>query len=212
MKLASGIIITHQADEVLTKLESQRGTTLFTIIRSVDDKGKPKEFLLEDAKLAIEKAYIASDNLNYIILIAPRFSERAQSKLLKILEEPPRNKAFIIITESKSALLDTIQSRMPVLLLHDKEEQEFSLDLEGLNLSKVYAFIQEHSRISSKECKHLVEQISLSAIKSKRYNLDQETLELFSNTVKALDVGSPTTFVLTTLLLKLLAKKSDKNS
>ena len=212
MKLASGIIITHQADEVLTKLESQRGTTLFTIIRSVDDKGKPKEFLLEDAKLAIEKAYIASDNLNYIILIAPRFSERAQSKLLKILEEPPRNKAFIIITESKSALLDTIQSRMPVLLLHDKEEQEFSLDLEGLNLSKVYAFIQEHSRISSKECKHLVEQISLSAIKSKRYNLDQETLELFSNTVKALDVGSPTTFVLTTLLLKLLAKKSDNNS
>jgi len=212
MKLASGIIITHHADEVLSKLESQRGTAFFSIIRSEDDKSKPKEFLLEDAKLAIEKAYIASDNLNYIILIAPKFSELSQSKLLKILEEPPRNKAFIIITESKSALLDTIQSRMPVLLLHDKVGTEFSLDLEGLTLSKVYVFIQEHSRISSRECKPLVEQISLAAIKSKRYNLDQETLELFSNTVKALDVGSPTTFVLTTLLLKLLAKKSDKKS
>lgn len=207
MRLASGIIITHQADEVLTKLEDQKSTELFTIIRSLDEKGKPKEFLLEHAKLAIAKAYVASDNLNYIILIAPKFSEFSQSKLLKILEEPPRNKAFIIITESKSALLDTIQSRMPLSLLHDKAQNEFSLDLEGLNLSKVYAFIQEHSRISSGECKHLVEQISLAAIKSKRYNLDQETLELFSNTIKALDVGSPTTFLLTTLLLKLLAKK-----
>ena len=207
MRLASGIIITHQADEVLTKLEDQKSTELFTIIRSLDEKGKPKEFLLEHAKLAIAKAYVASDNLNYIILIAPKFSEFSQSKLLKILEEPPRNKAFIIITESKSALLDTIQSRMPLYLLHDKAQNEFSLDLEALNLSKVYTFIQEHSRISSGECKHLVEQISLAAIKSKRYNLDQETLELFSNTIKALDVGSPTTFLLTTLLLKLLAKK-----
>jgi len=208
MQLASGIIITHQADVVLANLESQRTNELFTIIRSEDDKGKAKEFLVEHAQLAIHKAYIASENLNYIILIAPKFSDVAQSKLLKILEEPPQNKSFIIITESKSALLDTIQSRMPVTVLNEIAEVDtFSLDLQNLNLAKVYEFVQEHSRISSHECKVLVEKISVLSMKSGKYNLDEQTLKVFSDCIKALDVGSPTTFVLNTLLLKLLAKK-----
>jgi len=208
MTLASGIIITHEADVVLNLLEAKRTNELFTVIRSEDDKGKAKEFLVEHAQEAIHKAYIASENLNYIILVAPKFSDVSQNRLLKILEEPPRNKAFIIITESKSALLDTIQSRMPITVLNEKREEElFSLDLDNLNLAKVYAFVQEHLRISSTDCKVLVEKISLHAMKSGKYNLDESTLQVFSNCIKALDVGSPTTFVLNTLLLKLLAKK-----
>jgi len=208
MRLASGIIITHQADEVLKELEALRTTELFTLIRSEDDKGKAKEFLVEHAQLAISKAYVASEGLDYIILIAPRFSDVSQNRLLKIIEEPPRNKAFIIITESKSALLETIQSRLPVTVLNDATTQEnFSLDLINLNLAKVYEFIQENSRISAVECKVLVEKISLNAMKSGKYNLDESTLKVFSDCIKALDVGSPTSFVLNTLLLKLLAKK-----
>jgi len=208
MQLASGIIITHQADVVLANLESQRTNELFTIIRSEDEKGKAKEFLVEHAQLAIAKAYVASENLNYIILIAPKFSEVSQNRLLKILEEPPRNKAFILITQSKSALLDTIQSRMPVTVLNNTlSDEAFSLDVANLNLAKVYEFVQEHSRISSSECKVLVEKISLAAMKSEKYSLDEQTLKVFSDCIKALDVGSPTTFVLTTLLLKLVAKK-----
>ena len=208
MKLASGIIITHQAEAILNELESQRTTESFTIIKSEDDKGKPKEFLVEHAQKAIEKAYIASENLNYIILVAPKFSDVSQNRLLKVIEEPPRNKAFIIITESKSALLDTIQSRLPVTVLHDNSsEEQLSLDLENLNLARVYEFAQKHSRISAVECKVLVEKISLGAMKSQKYNLDESTLKLFSDCIKALDMGSPTTFVLNSLLLKLLAKK-----
>jgi len=208
MRLASGIIITHQADEVLKELEALRTTELFTLIRSEDDKGKAKEFLVEHAQLAISKAYVASEGLDYIILIAPRFSDVSQNRLLKIIEEPPRNKAFILITESKSALLETIQSRLPVTVLNDATTQEnFSLDLINLNLAKVYEFIQENSRISAVECKVLVEKISLNAMKSGKYNLDESTLKVFSDCIKALDVGSPTSFVLNTLLLKLLAKK-----
>ncbi len=208
MNLASGIIVTHQAQAILNELEAQRTTESFTIIKSEDDKGKPKEFLVEHAQKAIEKAYIASENLNYIILIAPKFSDVSQNRLLKVIEEPPRNKAFIIITESKSALLDTIQSRLPVTVLHDNSsEEQLSLDLENLNLATVYEFVQKHSRISAVECKVLVEKISLGAMKSQKYNLDELTLKLFSDCIKALDVGSPTTFVLNTLLLKLLAKK-----
>ena len=208
MNLASGIIITHQAQAILDELEFQRTTESFTIIRSEDEKGKPKEFLLEHAQKVIEKAYIASEELNYIILVAPKFSNIAQNRLLKVIEEPPRNKAFIIITESKSALLDTIQSRLPVTVLHDNSsEEQLSLDLENLNLAMVYEFVQEHLRISAVECKVLVEKISLGAMKSQKYNLDESTLKLFSDSIKALDMGSPTTFILNTLLLKLLAKK-----
>ena len=208
MRLAPGIIITHQPDSVMVELEQLRSTELFTLIKSQDDKGTAKEFLVEHAQEAIAKAYIASESLNYIILIAPRFSAVAQNRLLKILEEPPKNKAFILITESKSALLDTIQSRLPVSVLSDAQEAKpFSLDMENLNLSKVYAFVQEHQRISAVECKDLVEKISLNAMKSQKYNLDESTLKVFSDSIKALEVGSPTTFILNTLLLKLLAKK-----
>lgn len=208
MYLASGIIITQQAETVLAELKILQTNELFTLIKSEDDKGKAKEFLVEHAQEAIAKAYIASESLNYIILIAPRFSEIAQNRLLKLLEEPPKNKAFILITESKSALLDTIQSRLPVTVLNDAiSKEELTLDISNLNLAKVYEFVQKNSRISSVECKSLVEKISILAMKSGKYNLDKETLKLFSDSIKALEVGSPTTFILNTILLKLLAKK-----
>jgi len=208
MRLASGIIITYQANKVMRELEAQRTNELFTVIRSLDAKDKPKEFLVEHAQEAIAKAYMASEGLNYIILIAPRFSDIAQNRLLKVIEEPPKNKAFIIITESKSALLDTIQSRMPVTVLNDMQsEKPFNLEIKNLNLGKVYEFVQANSRVSAVECKALVEKISLEAMKSQKFNLDEGTLKLFSDSIKALDMGSPTTFILNTLLLKLLAKK-----
>jgi DNA polymerase-3 subunit delta' len=208
MNLSTGIFITHQPESFLKELEAQRSRELFTIIRSLDSKDNPKEFLVEHAQEAISKAYVASEGLNYIILIAPKFSEIAQNRLLKILEEPPKNKAFILITQSKGALLDTIQSRLPVTVVSsDTSTQALTLDLENLTLLKVYEFVQEHSRVSSVECKVLVEKISLEAMKSGKYNLDKSTLKLFSDTIKALNVGSPTTFILNVLLLKLLARK-----
>jgi len=208
MYLASGIIITQQTEQTIAQLESERTIEQFTFIKNEDEKGNLKEFLVEQAQEAIAKAYIASDNLNYIILVAPRFSEIAQNRLLKLLEEPPKNKAFILITESKSALLDTIQSRMPITILNDAQEKNsLKLDIANLNLSKVYEFVQENSRLSTVECKAIVEQISISAIKSGKFNLDNSTLELFSNSIKALEVGSPTSFILNGLLLKLLSRK-----
>ena len=208
MLLASGIIVTQQIEQTIAQLESERTVEQFTFIKNEDDKGKLKEFLVEHAQEAIEKAYIASEKLNYIILVAPRFSEIAQNRLLKLLEEPPKNKEFILITESKSALLDTIQSRMPITVLNDEKElKTLSLDLKNLTLAKVYEFVQENNRISSVECKVMVEQISLDAMKSGKFNLDKSTLEMFSNSIKALEVGSPTSFILNGLLLKLLRKK-----
>jgi DNA polymerase-3 subunit delta' len=203
MRLESGIIVTNEPQKTLESLLSLKTDEVFTIIET-----QAKEFLIEHATRAIEKAFVATDVNNYIILIAPRFSDISQNRLLKIIEEPPKNKYFILITESKSSILPTIKSRLPITVLHDNKNREiFKLDIDNLNLAKVYKFVQENNRLSSIECRVLVEQIAKIAIKSERYNLDESLLKVFSNSIRALEVGSPTSFILNTVLIKLLAKK-----
>jgi len=169
---------------------------------------KEDNFLVEDAKLAIEKAYMASEETTVIILAAKTFSPVVQNKLLKVIEEPPAKKEFILITPSKATILDTIRSRLPIMVLsQEKEEERLELDMRQLSLATVYDFVQTHKRTDAKAMKGLVERISKAAIHSQAYDLDEKTLTLFSNTYIALDVGSPPQFVLNTLLLKLLARK-----
>jgi DNA polymerase-3 subunit delta' len=75
----------------------------------------------------------------------------------------------------------------------------------------VYDFIQKHKRTSAKDIKIIIEQITKDTLKSNQYNVDDKTLNLFSDAIKALDMGSPASFVLSTVLLKLLAKKKKPN-
>ncbi|PHS36830.1 MAG: DNA polymerase III subunit delta' [Sulfurovum sp.] len=228
MRLVSQVIITAQIDKTILELEKLRSDeSLVEIISpSIAEKmiagheDEPCEyyvhrmateketFSVADAKLAIEKAYMASEEITIIILAAKTLSPLVQNKLLKVIEEPPKNKEFILLTESKSTVLDTIKSRLPISILGEmKEEEALGLDLNQLSLASVYEFIQTHKRTDAKAMKPLIERISKEAIRSEGYNLDQKTLTLFSNAFIALDVGSPPPFVLNTLLLKLLARK-----
>ena len=175
------------------------------IHRTVTEK---ETFSVGDAKLAIEKAYMASEETTVIILAANAFSPVVQNKLLKVIEEPPAKKEFILITPNKATILDTIRSRLPITVLSEKKNEEvLELKLGQLSLAGVYAFVQTHKRTDAKAMKHLVETISKEAIASQNFDLDAKTLTLFSNAFIALDVGSPPQFVLNTLLLKLLARK-----
>ena len=209
LTLNSQVIISENIDETILKLESLANDECFVkIIKQKSNDDKNDSFLVEDAKLAIEKAYMASEERTIIILAAKTFSPVVQNKLLKVIEEPPKNKEFIIISPSKSTILDTIRSRLPIIvLIEEKEEEALGLDLKQLTLATVYEFIQLHKRTDAKVMKHLVERISKEAIVSQNYDLDENTLMLFSNAFIALDVGSPPQFVLNTLLLKLLARK-----
>ena len=151
---------------------------------------KEDNFLVEDAKLAIEQAYMASEETTVIIISAKNFSPVVQNKLLKVIEEPTPKKEFILITPSKATILDTIRSRLPITVLSmDKEEEKLDLDLGQLSLATVYDFVQTHTRTDAKAMKELVERISKAAIYSQAYNLDEKTLTLFSNTFISLDVG-----------------------
>ncbi len=202
MRLISQVIITSDIEGTIAKLEVSKTTERFVKIVKED------AFLVEDAKLAIEKAYMASEETTVIILAAKIFSPIVQNKLLKVIEEPPPKKEFIILTPSKATILDTIRSRLPITVLsEEKEEEVLGLELAQLSLSTVYEFIQTHKRTDAKAMKLLVERISKEAIRSQSFDLDETTLVLFSNAFIALDVGSPPQFVLNTLLLKLLARK-----
>jgi hypothetical protein len=97
MTLTSQVIISVKVEETIAALEALQ--TSEKIIKILEEE---KAFSVDDAKLAIEKAYMASEETTVIILAAKTFSPIVQNKLLKVIEEPPKNKAFILITQSKA--------------------------------------------------------------------------------------------------------------
>ncbi len=228
MTLSSQVIISSQLEQTTLALEALRKDEQIIEVLSPsmaaklmqgkeDEPADPKiqrivsereSFRIADAKVVIEKAYLASENKTVIMLIAENFPVDVQNKLLKIIEEPPKNKIFILLTQSKSTVLPTIKSRLPVTVFSEqKEEASLGLDLNTLSLETAYAFIQTHKRTDSKTMIRIVERLSSQAIASGKFDLDEATLTLFSNSFLALDMGSPPQFVLNTMLLKLLARK-----
>lgn len=227
MRLISQVLVTSQIENTILALEKLRQNESFIEIISPQmaekialnegdrDYGvhrivtEKESFTLDDAKLMVEKAYMASAQTTIIILAAKIFTPVVQNKLLKVIEEPPANKVFILLTESKSTILSTIRSRLPMVTLHEDhlETASSGLLMGQLSLAMVYDFVQEHKRTDAKAMKKIVEQLSKEAIVSGGFDLDEKTLTLFSNAFIALDMGSPPAFVLNTLLLKLLARK-----
>jgi DNA polymerase-3 subunit delta' len=227
MELTSQVIITSQIEKTIVALEGLRqdetliefiSPSMHKILTPEEDVAVPagvqrvvtekETFRVEDAKAVLDKAYLASEEKNIIILAADAFTAVIQNRLLKVIEEPPKNKIFILITANKSTVLDTIKSRLPIKVLSEKsEEVDLGLDVKQLSLATVYEFTQSHKRTDVRTMKGLVERIAKEAVKSGMYDLDEKTLTLFSNAYKALDVGSPAQFVLNTVLLKLLARK-----
>jgi len=203
MKLTSQVIVTSKIEDTIALLEEKRKNERIIKVLEGD-----KAFGVDDAKEVIAKAYMASEETTVIILSAKVFSPVVQNKLLKIIEEPPKNKEFILITQSKSTILDTIRSRLRITILSEtREEEPLGFELSTLSLASVYAFAQLHKRTNAKEVSVIVERIAKEAMVSGEYNLDEKTLTLFSECFVALDMGSPPQFVLNTLLLKLLARK-----
>lgn len=202
MMLGSQVIITDDFEHTITQLEILGTNHRFVNIIKEDG------FLVEDVKFVIEKASIASQEIVVIIMASKKFSDIVQNKLLKILEEPPPNKEFIILVPQKAMILDTIRSRLPISIVqYHKTEHILDLDIKNLTLQSAYEFIQKYQRATNQEMRIIIEVIITKAVKSKSYRLDFKTLELFSDAVSVLSIGSSSQFVLSTVLLKLLANK-----
>lgn len=92
-----------------------------SVITPLDNK---KNIAVSQIRELREEAYIKPHQANkrvFIIDFADTMNPQSQNALLKVLEEPPQTVMFILIVESKSALLDTIISRCVILSLNAPE-------------------------------------------------------------------------------------------
>ncbi len=206
LQLKSQIIISDNFEKVLELLkEDASKEILFELFIKEDNTN----FTINDANEVIAKAYLASKEKVVLILGAKQFSEVVQNRLLKIIEEPPKNKEFILLCKNQATLLPTITSRLPLekAFFEEKEEVELKLNLNNLTLQEVYNFLQEYKRIDQNQAALLLEEIIKKAIKSQKFLLDQEALEFFSTLRESLFFGAKGDFILYSALLMLLEKR-----
>ncbi len=92
-----------------------------TVVAPLDGK---KSISIEQIRELREETIIKPHQAQkrvFVIDCADTMNPYAQNALLKVLEEPPQTVMFILITESKSALLSTIISRCVILTLNTPE-------------------------------------------------------------------------------------------
>ncbi len=98
-------------------------------------KSKSKNFSVDVIRQVRDDAFIIpneSDKKIYILKNGQNMNEQAQNAILKILEEPPSYVYFIIVTESKSTMLETVLSRVQVFSLLSDENEITEKELQAV--------------------------------------------------------------------------------
>lgn len=167
------------------------------------------EFKIEHAKAVIAESYISESQTKYIILGANNFNHISQSSLLKVLEEPPRNIEYIIISSTKSNLLPTVRSRMPILKGKTTHTvQEVNLNLSRVDYAQVFEFLKTNARIKKSEAKSLVEALYYKAIAIEGLMLTTTQLQNFDKAYRLLELNSRPQSVLAMLIMSFVGEKS----
>lgn len=92
------------------------------------------EILIDQVRLlkeAIELAPYESRVKVVLIEEADKFNQESGNAMLKILEEPPRNVVFLLLTEDESLVLPTIRSRAEILRFPDVPLERLVARLKG---------------------------------------------------------------------------------
>ncbi len=192
----SKIVITDDFEGIKEKFKEAIEPGQLVVIES-------DELKIEHAKEAVKEAYIASKEDRYILLVANRFNVYAQNALLKILEEPPKNSHFILVSRSKSTFLPTILSRLPVQKIDAQQAGEISF--EQFDLERLYELAKQKD-ITKTQAKSLIKGMLKWAMKQ-QYNLSQKELDYFGNAIKLIELNSNISNVLITAGLILLRHK-----
>lgn len=170
------------------------------------------ELLVEDAKDIIKECYIAEIKEKLIVIMAKGYRIEAQNALLKVLEEPPRNIFFCIVTTSKNSLLPTVRSR---LVIENKLEiiqrNKTGLNLKTLKLNEIIEFIDEKSalersdKLSKTEFLKLVDDIIYEAL-VQGIKFSSSELEYFCKLSTLIMLNAKPHTILTPLLLMIYQK------
>ena len=166
------------------------------------------DFKIEHAKSVVAEAYISESSTKYIVLGANSFNSVSQNSLLKVLEEPPRNIKFIIISPTKSNLLPTVRSRLPIVKGERVSKNvEISFSLSQVDYSEIFAFLKENSRVKKSDAKLLVEALYRRATIKDMLVLSTRQLENFEKAYKLLELNSRPQSVLSMLVMSFVRER-----
>ena len=100
--------------------------------QSISEENKQGMIYVDEASEIIQKlnkkAYEADYKVS-LIWLPETMNQTCANKILKILEEPPANTLFILVTEEEQRLLSTIRSRCQTIRLPKIEEKDLSAAL-----------------------------------------------------------------------------------
>lgn len=196
--LGSHIIINQELEETLSSVAEQLKTSRVVTFAEED-------FKVEHAKAVVAEAYISEENQKYIIIATKNFNTISQNALLKIFEEPPRNIVFIIIVPSKSILLPTIRSRLPILKgTHHQKIKEIDVDFSKIDNAMIFSFLKEHERIKKHEAKEILEALFYRATVIDRLILSKYQLECFDKAYRLIELNSRAQSVFALVLMSFL--------
>ncbi len=165
------------------------------------------EFVIENSKEVIAESYIAVSHPKLIVMGAKKFNTYAQNSLLKILEEPPRNITYMLITPSKTALLPTVKSRLRIEHLREKRVKEDRLiEIKGLNLQTIFEFNKNNPFLSKEKSRAAIEDIFFQCVEL-GIRLNEKEALLFGDAHKMVELNQRGSVVITMLLLSILRRR-----
>ncbi len=194
-QIKSYILISNELEFEFEKL--QEFLKPYRVVGFIEEK-----FLLEHAKAVMAEAYISESQTKYIIMGANEFHNVAQNSLLKLLEEPPKNIQFIIISPTKSNLLPTVLSRLPIKKgKHKTKELDCELNIASLDYGSIFKFLKKHARVKKNDAKLLVESIYAKATITDMLILTPKQLDNFDKAYRLLELNSRPQSVLALILM-----------
>ncbi|MDE6886871.1 MAG: DNA polymerase III subunit delta' [Helicobacteraceae bacterium] len=200
------IIITNNLEYEVNNIKTNLSNT--RIFPALQENLKKGEFKIGDARDAINESLISSNELKNIILVGEKFNIQAQNALLKVLEEPPNNTNFILVTKYKSSILPTIISRMIVKNKKTKSiVEKFQLDLNTINLSNINEFLKTlDSSLKREDLRNLISSL-LFSVKEANIKLNKKELDYFSEALIQVETYEQPKYIFLQLLLMILENK-----
>ena len=196
-QIRSHIIISDEIEAEFERLETELKPSRVVKFLLIDES-----FKIEHAKAVLAEAYISESQTKYIVIGSKDITDIAQNSLLKLLEEPPENIEFIIISPTKSILLATVRSRLPILKQENSHKVEsLDINLTRLDYKEVFTFLKDNARVKKEDANSLVESIFHRATVTDMLILSPLQLDNFDKAYRLLTLNSRPQSVLAMLLM-----------
>lgn len=117
-KIKSHAVSDHYFQEWRTFVKEQPYGNLFDWYRLIGIEKKQGQIGVDEAQEVVKKLALKSYEGGYkvmLIWMAEKMNLSASNKLLKLIEEPPNNTVFILISEDEEQIIQTIRSRCQIL-------------------------------------------------------------------------------------------------